>query len=66
MSRPIAVSFFVASGVYLILSCSTYFTGAALDNGVNPRVVAVRLALLFLLPGLAWTVYNRYDSARSR
>lgn len=50
----------------LILSCSTYFTGAALDNGVNPRVVAVRLALLFLLPGLAWTVYHRYDSARSR
>jgi len=40
-----------------ILSLSTWFTGAALDNGLNPRTIAVRLALLFLIPGILWTVY---------
>lgn len=37
-----------------VLSLSTWFTGAALDSGLSPRIVAVRLALLFLLPGVLW------------
>ncbi|MBU0482625.1 MAG: MFS transporter [Proteobacteria bacterium] len=40
----------------LILSLSTWFTGAALDSGMSPRIVALRLALLFLLPGSLWTL----------
>ena len=43
----------------LILSLSTYYTGAALDAGHDPRAVCRTLALLFLLPGLGWTVYCR-------
>jgi MFS family permease len=42
----------------LVLSLSTYFTGAALDNGTDPRVIGMRLALLFFLPGALWTFYN--------
>ncbi|MEW6593540.1 MAG: MFS transporter [Thermodesulfobacteriota bacterium] len=42
----------------LVLSLSTYFTGAALDNGTDPRVIGMRLALLFFLPGAVWTFYN--------
>ncbi|HSR35720.1 MAG TPA: MFS transporter [Desulfurivibrionaceae bacterium] len=42
----------------LVLSLSTYFTGAALDNGTDPRVIGTRLALLFFLPGAVWTFYN--------
>jgi MFS family permease len=42
----------------LVLSLSTYFTGAALEHGVDPRTVTLRLALLFLLPGLLWTLYR--------
>ncbi|MCK4838052.1 MAG: MFS transporter [Desulfobulbaceae bacterium] len=38
-----------------ILSLSTWFTGAALDSGLDPRTVAVRLALLFIIPGTLWT-----------
>ncbi|MDT8335824.1 MAG: MFS transporter [Desulfurivibrionaceae bacterium] len=41
----------------LILSLSTWFTGAALDSGLDPRTIAVRLALLFLIPGALWTGY---------
>lgn len=41
----------------LVLSLSTYFTGAALDRGVDPRLIAMYLALLFLLPGLLWSLY---------
>jgi hypothetical protein len=37
-----------------ILSLSTWFTGAALDSGLDPRTVAVRLALLFIIPGTLW------------
>ena len=40
-----------------ILSLSTYFTGMALDTGSHPRVVATRLALIFLLPGAFWGLY---------
>ncbi len=43
----------------LILSLSTYFTGAALDQGVDPRTVTAVLALLFLLPGTLWTIYTK-------
>ncbi len=45
--------------VTLVLSLSTYFTGAALENGVEPRLVVLRLALLFLLPGTLWLLYLR-------
>ncbi len=41
-----------------VLSLSTYFTGAALDQGMHPRQVVFRLALLFLVPGTIWTVYR--------
>ena len=41
----------------LVLSLSTYFTGAALDAGVGPRTVMIRLALIFLIPGILWTGY---------
>jgi len=37
-----------------VLSLSTWFTGSALDHGLDPRTVAFRLALLFLLPGSLW------------
>jgi len=49
----------------LVLSLSTYFTGAALENGTEPRTVVLRLALLFLLPGLIWTIYRRTSAASS-
>ncbi len=38
----------------LVLSLSTYFTGLGLENGTDPRVLAQRLALLFLVPGSLW------------
>ncbi len=41
----------------LVLSLSTYFTGAALDHGLDPRLVLLRLATMFLLPGTLWMVY---------
>ncbi len=47
----------------LCLSLSTYCTGMALEFGTNPRTVAMRLALLFLLPGLLWTIYRKTTSA---
>jgi len=40
-----------------ILSLSTYFTGAALDMGEDPRRVMFFLGALFLVPGLVWTGY---------
>ncbi len=43
--------------VTLILSISTWITGAALDSGLDPRTVAIRLALLFLIPGSIWTIW---------
>lgn len=44
-----------------ILSLSTWFTGAALDSGLDPRTVAVRLALLFIIPGTIWTGWVAYE-----
>ncbi len=41
----------------LILSISTWFTGAAIDSGTNPRTVAAVLATVFILPGFAWFFY---------
>jgi hypothetical protein len=41
----------------LILSLSTYFTGLGLDRGVDPRLLTIRLALIFLLPGTFWIIY---------
>ncbi len=41
-----------------ILSVSTYFTGAALDHGVSPRQIMLRLALLFLVPGTLWILHT--------
>jgi MFS family permease len=43
----------------LVLSLSTWFTGLALDMGINPRSIVVALAILFLLPGTGWLVYLR-------
>jgi MFS family permease len=43
----------------LILSLSTYFTGLGLDHGVNPRLLILWLALIFLLPGTFWVTYLR-------
>ena len=45
----------------LVLSLSTYFTGAALDAGVSPRTAMIRLALLFLVPGTLWTIYIKLN-----
>lgn len=43
----------------LVLSISTYLTGAALDMGHSPRQVTMALALIFILPGTIWTIYAR-------
>jgi len=45
--------------VTLVLSLSTYFTGAALDAGIDPRKVAAFLGALFLVPGVSWYIYIR-------
>jgi MFS family permease len=45
----------------LILSLSTYFTGLGLDRGLDPRLITLRLALIFLLPGTFWMVYLRLN-----
>ncbi len=52
--------------VTLILSCSTYFTGAGLDAGISPRHMAFGLAVLFLLPGLAWQLYVKASGITER
>jgi len=49
----------------LVLSLSTYFTGAALEHGAEPRTVVLRLALLFMLPGMVWTFYRKTAAASS-
>jgi len=41
----------------LILSLSTYFTGLGLDHGVDPRLLTLWLALVFLVPGTFWLIY---------
>ena len=41
----------------LVLSVSTWATGAALDSGTDPRRVALYLALLFIIPGTLWTTW---------
>jgi MFS family permease len=43
----------------LIMSLSTYFTGLGLDQGVDPRLLALLLALIFLVPGTFWMIYLR-------
>lgn len=45
----------------LILSLSTYFTGLGLDHGLDPRLITLRLALIFLLPGTFWMVYLKIN-----
>jgi hypothetical protein len=45
----------------LVLSLSTYFTGLGLDHGVDPRLLTLRLALIFLLPGTFWIIYLRLN-----
>jgi MFS family permease len=45
----------------LILSFSTYFTGLGLDHGVDPRLLTMRLAIIFLLPGTFWVIYLRVN-----
>ncbi|XOF34220.1 MAG: MFS transporter [Candidatus Electrothrix sp. YB6] len=44
----------------LVLSLSTWCTGAAMDMGSNPRTIVMVLALLFLLPGISWFAYLRW------
>ena len=44
----------------LMLSVSTWCTGAAMDIGINPRTIVMVLAFLFLLPGTGWTLYLRF------
>ena len=41
----------------LILSLSTYFTGLGLDHGIDPRLLTLRLAMIFLIPGTFWLIY---------
>ncbi|UCD65435.1 MAG: MFS transporter [Deltaproteobacteria bacterium] len=48
----------------LVLSLSTYFTGLGLDHGVDPRLLTLRLALIFLLPGTFWVIYLRLNKKR--
>jgi MFS family permease len=48
----------------LVLSLSTYFTGLGLDHGVDPRLLTMRLALVFLLPGTFWTIYLKINKGR--
>jgi MFS family permease len=48
----------------LILSLSTYFTGLGLDHGVDPRVLTMRLAIIFLLPGTFWVIYLKINKGR--
>ncbi|XCN72091.1 MAG: MFS transporter [Candidatus Electrothrix aestuarii] len=43
----------------LMLSLSTWCTGAAMDFGISPRTIVLVLALLFLLPGSSWLLYLR-------
>jgi len=43
----------------LVLSLSTWLTGAALDQGSDPRHVVAVLASLFLLPAAGWFVLSR-------
>lgn len=45
----------------LVMSLSTYFTGLGLDHNVDPRLLTLRLALLFLLPGTFWVIYLRLN-----
>jgi MFS family permease len=45
----------------LVLSFSTYFTGLGLDRGVDPRLITLRLALIFLLPGTFWMAYLKMN-----
>jgi len=49
----------------LILSLSTYFTGLGLDHGADPRLLTLRLALIFLLPGTFWVIYLRLQKKGS-
>ena len=48
----------------LVLSLSTYFTGMGLDHGIDPRLLTMRLALIFLLPGTFWTIYLKINKGR--
>jgi hypothetical protein len=39
----------------LVMSLSIWLTGAAMDAGISPRRIVFGLALLYILPGLAWS-----------
>lgn len=45
----------------LILSLSTYFTGLGLDHGIDPRLLTLRLALIFLVPGTFWLIHIKMN-----
>lgn len=47
--------------VTLTMAASNYVTGELLDRfGISPRVVTVGIGLLFLLPGIAWFLTQRW------
>jgi len=48
----------------LVLSLSTFLTGVALDSGIPPREVALKLALLFFVPGSVWTIIDRNNNRK--
>ena len=50
----------------LVLSLSTWLTGLALDQGMDPRLIVRWLALLFLVPGTGWLILDRYGFTRDR
>jgi hypothetical protein len=45
----------------LILSLSTYFTGLGLDHDIDPRLLTLRLALIFLIPGTFWLIHIKIN-----
>jgi MFS family permease len=47
--------------VTLTMAASNYVTGELLDRfGISPRVVTVGIGILFLLPGIAWFLTQRW------
>jgi MFS family permease len=40
----------------LVMSLSIWITGLAMDMGTSPRRIVLMLALLYLLPGIGWTL----------
>lgn len=53
--------------VTLTMAASNYVTGELLDRfGISPRVVTVGIGILFLLPGIAWFLTQRWWDREER